>query len=279
VHVFGFQEDVDWVEMLYTAAYASLVTYLHPKWDNAKGYDENVYNFKVAGHSWKEINAIAVYNGHASAEIIRTEEAWDFWTEKSITREVATGKMGGRLIAAYKRHAKAIGDTSPVATQSFEHFRRSYAEGFVDRLGTRLYWLYRKQQEEVETSGAELVLFDAMAAVKEAMWEQYPGLKPLTPEEREANRRRILEAEAERLRARNAMLDAMTEKQRTAFLEKEQRQADRERRASERYWNSEAQRNRTDYSALQRGGQAADNINISRSRPVKENSERKQIDG
>lgn len=273
VHVFGFQEDVDWVEMLYTSAYAALVTYLHPKWDTGKGYDENVYNFKVAGYAWKDINAIAVQHGHASAEVFRTEEAWDYWTEKTVTREVATGKMGGRLIAAYKRHARAIGDNHPVSTQTFEHFRRSYAEGFMNRLGVRLWTMKQQQKDEVNSSGAELVLFDALAAVKEAMWEQYPGLRPMTPEEAAEARAAAEARQAEQLRQRNEMLDAMTEKQRAAFLEKEQRQ--RERNWAR--WSKESTV-RTDHSALQRGSRAADQVNLNRSRPVNEQN-RKQIDG
>ncbi len=275
IHIFGFQDDVDWVEMLYTAAYAALVTYLHPKWDTSKGYDENVYNFKVAGYAWKDIDAVAVkYGGCVSAEVVKTEEAWDYYTERWIYREVPTGKMGGRLIAAYKRHAKAVGDTSPVSTQSFEHFRRSYAEGFVQRLGHRLYLLNQQQKQEVASSGAELVLFDALTAVQEALFQHYPNMRPMTAEEREERRRILQQQQAEELRRRNEMLDAMTEKQRAAFLEKEERKRERDWAR----WNNQDNRDRTDYSALDRGSKAADRVNINRSTRV-EKQERGQIGG
>lgn len=262
MHVFGFQEDAAWAEMLYMQAYTTLVTRLHPTWDESLGYEANIYNFKVAGGKWRDINDMAMRHGHPDARAMKMEATWSSekgWHNALLPQE---GKYG-KLFSAYRRHAKAIGDTEPVSTQKFEAYRLQYLEGFVRQFNVRLRKAEAESQAEVASSGAEIVLRDARVEVWEAMYETFPSLRPLSEEEvaRQQEEMDAIRRQAEAERA--AFLAAMTEKQRSAFLEKEQREADRR----EQRWNREYMRQQErmhETSGANRGRAAANSVNINR---------------
>lgn len=280
--VYGASEDIAWVEMLMMSIHHQLLAKLNPKWDTSKSYDENVYNFKVAGYKWKEINREAVKNGQPDARKLEKhsgalhdvrdytsdpngspiwEPRWaydkDFLdVEHTRTSEIGTHygtwmvrgeKISGKMITAYRRHARAIGDTNPVATQSHEVYRLSYLDGFTNEMLARLWRMEQEGKEAADSiPGAALALVSFDEEVKAMFYAENPEYDP------EVQRQRR-EAAAQ---ARAEMLAAMSEKERYEFLEREER--DRRRAAKRiKYYSP-------DSSAQQRGSSAAKEVDLTR---------------
>ncbi len=280
--LFGADEDVAWVEMLFSMIKLQFLLKIDPKWDDSKSYDENVYNLKVAGTSWKDINAESVKHGSRDArKWTQTAGYLDRETEKPYykreyrnvqvtkrneesgavfgTWEAPEEKLSGILIAAYKRWAANVGDDSPVTTQNPRAYKRSYADAFSSRMAMRFLEMKQANEAEMDTiPGAAVAIRDLKAEAKQAMWDMFPDL---SPEARERRRQAAYEQQQREDTEDQAKLDAMTPKQRDAFLEKEERQR---RRQDEAYWRSLSKGPRADMGARRRGESAANSVDLSR---------------
>lgn len=302
--IYGMTEDVEWVEMLYTQVYFSLVSKINPRWDESKGYDENVYNFKVAGFKWAKIDEVSRQHGGPDARVweesrgqVRRDEETGEWIPRynyfgrsdehrnvqvlSEENEVGAygsyeipveGKIRGTMITAYRRHAKKIGDTNPVATQSFQAYRDSFVEAFQSRLVIRLRDQAASNSQDAATHGAEVALRDSMEDILKAMFEDHPEL---SPEAREARDRAIREQAAREAAEEARRVAAMTPRQRAEYYDKREREARRQARANAKYWDE--QDRKMDRSAHARGRSAADSVQLSRVAPVKDMSKTSQI--
>ncbi len=282
VVLFGADEDVAWVEMLFNMIKLQFLLKIDPKWDDSKSYDENVYNLKVAGTSWKDINAESVKHGSRDArKWTQTAGYLDRETEKpyyqreyrnvQVTKrneesgavfgiwEAPEEKLSGILIAAYKRWAANVGDDSPVTTQNPRAYKRSYADAFSSRMAMRFLDMKKANEAEMDTiPGAAVAIRDLKAEAKQAMWDMFPDL---SPEAAEARRCAMYEQQQREDAEYQAKLDAMTPKQREAFLEKEERQ---NRRQNEAYRKSLQKGPRADMGARRRGESAANSVDLSR---------------
>jgi hypothetical protein len=257
----GFREDVEWTEMLFTSIYFSFVRQINPKWDKSLDYAANVYNFKVAGYKWSEINQIAVHNGEETAEMLREGRVWNRETMRYEDGLVGTGKISGKMITAYKRHAKEIGDDNLVSSQNHDAYRRQFTSAFCNQINRRLRDLAAEQEKEADSiPGAALALVDSRKVVNEEFYNMFPQFRPESEEERLAREEaQKIQAENER-RVREEMLAGMTEKQRYAFLEKEQAAERRRAQRDRRYWEKNSVR--YDSSANRRGSSAAANVDL-----------------
>ena len=280
--LFGADEDVAWVEMLFNMIKLQFLLKIDPKWDTAKSYDENVYNLKVAGMSWKDINAESVKHGSRDARKWEqtvgyldrdTEEPYyqREYRNVQVTRrneesgsvfgtwEAPGDKLSGILIAAYKRWAANVGDDSPVTTQNPRAYKRSYADAFSSRMAMRFLEMKQANEAEMDTiPGAAIAIRDLKAEADQAMWDMFPDL---SPEAMERRRQAAYEQQQREDAEYQAKLDAMTPKQREAFLEKEERQR---RRQDEAYWRSLEKGPRADMGARRRGESAANSVDLSR---------------
>ena len=280
--LFGADEDVAWVEMLFNMIKLQFLLKIDPKWDDSKSYDENVYNLKVAGTSWRDINAESVKHGSRDArKWTQTAGYLDRETEKPYykreyrnvqvtkrneesgavfgTWEAPEDKLSGILIAAYKRWAANVGDDSPVTTQNPRAYKRSYADAFSSRMAMRFLDMKKANEAEMDTiPGAAVAIRDLKAEADQAMWDMFPDL---SPEARERRRQAAYEQQQREDAEYQAKLDAMTPKQREAFLEKEERQR---RRQNEAYWKSLQKGPRADEGARRRGESAANSVDLSR---------------
>lgn len=257
--IFGFAEDVEWTEMFFTSIYFTFISTINPKWDESKDWDENVYNFKVAGYKWSEINEMSV--AHGGPDCRKYEERYS-WTDREY-KMMPTDKLTGKLIAGYKRHAKKIGDTNMVRTQSHEAYRRQYAEAFQSQMLTRLWRMEDESKEQYKSSGAELAIIDRQEDVNRLLFETHPHLSP------EAMKLKAQQAEEARERQERELqerLDAMTPEQREEYYSKKARQQERDAARDKKYWEQE--RRRHDRSAHRRGRAAADSVVLSRSGKV-----------
>lgn len=257
----GFADDVAWTEMLFTSIYFSFVRQINPKWDSSLGYDANVYNFKVAGYKWADINNLAVRNGEETAEIMREGRYYSRETMRYEDGLVGTGKISGKMISAYKRHAKKIDDNNLVSSQNHDAYRRQFTSAFCNEIARRLRRLAAEQEKEADSiPGAALALVDSRKVVNEEFFNLFPQFRPETDEEIAAREEAELkQREAERA-AREEMLAAMTDKQRYDFLEKEQRAERRRAERDRRYWEKNSVR--YDSSANRRGSSAAANVDL-----------------
>lgn len=276
-HMYGAQEDVAWLDMLFNMIKLQFLTKLDPKWNESLGYDANVYNFKVAGFKWRQIDEIARIHGHESREstdlvaTIADEEQRLFWQRRLhwnngyfITGDQVRKPNGffHKMKAAYVRHAKAIGDDTRVKTQSHESYRLSFAEAFRARMTERFWDMQREAEATADTiPGAALALRDMRKDANEALWAAFPNMHPDEIKRREEAAR--AQAEAQR-KAREDMLAAMTTEERQAFLEAEEA-AERRAAKAQRAWERKNTRYyRYDSAAQLRGMSAADAVDLSR---------------
>lgn len=267
--IFGFAEDVAWVEMLYTSIYFSFISQINPKWDESKDYDENVYNFKVAGFKWYDINEEAIKHGAPDARAL--EEVFD-WRNGG-TKKVPGKKIKGTMITAYKRWAKKIGDNNLVSTTSFDEYRRQFSDAFGTRIAARLQRMQEENEQETKNhEGAALALRDRMDDVDEFLWGTYPHLHPESRKKEMELRRARREEEA---RERQEMLDAMTPERRHAFLEAEQAKARRQAEKDRKYWERQSRAHQS--SAHNRGRSAANNVDLRRPNAGVQNASRKEL--
>lgn len=270
--VYGAQEDVSWLDMLFNMIKLQFLTKLDPTWDNSLSYDNNVYNFKVAGYKWAEIDRTAVRNGHESRE--STEEQWTSrWMAENNRWEIIEESGAGvkvrrpngffhKLKAAYVRHAKLIGDDTRVKTQSHQAYRLSFAESYRSTMTERLWQVQRDAEAEMDTiPGAALAIRDMKDDADRAMWADFPNMDP----EEIARRHQawLDQVEAEK-RQREEMLAAMTSKERQAFLEAEEAEA-RKAAKAQRAWERKNTRYYSyDQTALAQGRSAANSVDLTR---------------
>lgn len=279
--VYGASEDVAWLEMLFSMIKLQFLLKLDPKWDESLGYDANVYNFKVAGFKWSEINRVAMDYGHETRE--STEKAvvsrYSFYGDVPAGAILVVGdpeepgrydrfeirKPNGffhKMKAAYIRHAKAIGDDIRVVTQSHEAYRLSFATAFRSTMQERFWQMSRDAESEMDSiPGAAVAIRDMKKDADEALWGDFPEMSPEEIGKRRAAYKAQLESEA---KAREEMLAAMTSKKRQAFLEDEEKKERASIRA-DRAWTKKNTRHLSrDLSATQRGTAAAKSVDLSR---------------
>jgi hypothetical protein len=231
VRVFGMDEDVRWVEMLYTTVHFQFLSRINPKWDPSLGFDQNVYNFKVAGFKWATIDDVAVRNGEPTAK-------------------KDDGSISSKLISAYRRHMKKIGDTNPISTQNGAAFREQFGRAFMLRFLDRIAaWAAESDSDRDSTPGAAVALVSLAEEVNDAFFAAYPELRPEVRAAANALRREEIAA------ARAALLESMTPSERAKFLEREQR---------EQRFRKPGKRSKPDSAAERAGAAAADGISLDR---------------
>lgn len=280
-HLYGANEDVVWLDMLFNMVKLQFLLKLDPRWDDSKSYDENVYTFKVAGYKWAEIDRIAQDHGHASRESTAKVNVarYSFYGNVPEDAVLVVGdpdepnrydrfevrRPNGffhKLKSAYVRHAKAIGDDTRVATQSHQAYRLSFAESFRTRMTERFWEMQREAESEMDTiPGAALAIRDMRDDANRAMWADFPNL---SPEEIERRRKAFQDQlDAER-KAREDMLAAMTPAERQKFLEDEEAQARKDARR-QRAWERKNTRYYTiDRNAQRLGASAANSVDLTR---------------
>lgn len=281
-HMYGANEDVVWLDMLFNMIKLQFLLKLDPRWDSSKSYDENVYTFKVAGFKWIEIDQEAQRHGHPRNESTKVvdkmdetrdpDRFWDFWERRAMWRELVLDRDNGRVLeytnffhklkAAYVRHAKAIGDDTRVVTQSHQAYRLSFAESFRMRMTERFWDMQRQAESEMDTiPGAALAIRDMKDDADRAMWMDFPHMSPEEIARRREEMRK--QAEAER-KAREDMLAAMTPAERQKFLEDEEAQARKDAKRQRAWERKNTRYYSWDETARQRGASAANSVDLTR---------------
>lgn len=260
IEAFGAEEDIAWVETLFSMIRLQFMLKINPKWDESKPLDENIYNFKVAGNKWATINDIAMQHGNPSMENTKTAAAWTGdkgWHDV----EMGTGYFH-KMFNAYKRYAKKIGDDTPVATQNQQAYRLSYAESFRATMVLRFRSMAEEAAEEMDSiPGAVLVMVSQKEESNRMMWDAHPHLDPEVQKRQQAE---WAEQERKEAEARQEKLDAMTSQERQKFLEKEEAEVRRRAKADRAWYNKHYKTYSYDSSARAKGAQAANSLDLSR---------------
>ena len=263
IEIYGFAEDARWSEMLFTTMLMDFLGNVNPKWDPAKPFEQNIYNHKVAGFKWADIDKIAMQHGHASSQRLKKEMVWvryDHDLQEGVYEErmVGTG-FYNKLHAIYTKYAKTVGDENLVKTTSFDQYREQFTLAFADRMMERLYSLRYSNEEAVKEAGAELVLIDRSHLIDEAIWGEHPEMHPDEIAEQNRLWREKKQAEAQK---REDMLNAMTKGERTKFLEEEEKVRRRRQKSAQGKVRYVAYQS----AASARGASAANSVNLSRKR-------------
>lgn len=149
-HAVGYAGDLEYAEMLFTAARLVFTEKLEPKIDGSQSDQVNVYRLRSAG-------------------IERVRIAQEMWhnTDKVFLARV------GRL---YKAECDNRGEQAMLSGRGVtgKAYREQYAEQFTTTLGNRL-WMAR---QAASASGGGLVLHGRKERIEEAFYTFYPDQRP-----------------------------------------------------------------------------------------------------
>lgn len=152
----GYRSDLEFGDLLMTAAMMEFGKRLEPSYDPNKSDAENIYVLRMAGMERKRI-----------ARLVYGE--WTTENEMKAKNRKVTNVFKKECIRRGEDPDVLLGRGNNVKT-----YRRSYADGFVEQFGTRLW---RMRTSHGEESGA-LVLASREEAVEEAFYERYPQFRP-----------------------------------------------------------------------------------------------------
>lgn len=144
----GFESDIALVKMIYLSVRLHLSSRVEAQPDQSLTFDQNVRMLKEAGWKWERIG-----------------RALDCWPD------------GGKLIRAYKRQCKADGVAEHIKS-SPEVYLRSFTEGYLNTIWTRLREMRRANSDIAESGTGAVVLRDRKADVDEAFYEMFPHFRP-----------------------------------------------------------------------------------------------------
>jgi hypothetical protein len=176
--IVGFPSDLRSFQTLFTALHLDLAAQLRPKPDNNKTFDQNVYDLHEAGVKWIEIaNAMNRAYEQAPAGTMRAMWRDSVRPGKDQPENLVPWPDGHRLINAYKRHCKAIGE-EPRSIQSPVTYQRNFASAYVSRIHSRLV---DSRLEAEETAGAGTALALRTDSIDEVIAEMFPKLGTAAP--------------------------------------------------------------------------------------------------
>lgn len=249
VHLVGFYEDVEYVKMKFLNVYLHFSKTIDPKWDTTLTPEHNVYNFKVAGRQWQDIQYAAAMNG--------------------------VDKPFHWFKPAYQRHCRHIGEQPTRHTQRNFAYRESFAEAFRTRLCQRIDELMEDRDKQVSEAGALVAVKDLGLDVDELYFTLFPHLRPMSAEDRarlEAEQERIRKEQEEALLRR---LEAMSPQERKEYDREQERQKREDARWSRDYWAKQAKT--FDSAGHASGSASADKVNLDRNEGVGGTTGRKEL--
>jgi hypothetical protein len=180
----GYPSDLRYFEMLFAIVHLHMSSRIEPKPNPNLSLDENVYILHEAGINWQHIadllNREDWSMGYGDKKVSGSHHVGQRNPETSHWRKaIRPSKVephalipwpdGHRLINAYRRHCKAIGET-PHAIPAPARYQRSFAVGYVMELQARLAEMDRK---EYTGSSALVLRSDSIDAFKR---ELFPDL-------------------------------------------------------------------------------------------------------
>lgn len=145
----GYESDLRYAEVLYTAMHLAFAGKMEPKVNPEKSDAENAYILRSAGmEGWRIAKAL--------------------WNDEGKPARVRARKL-------FAKHAESIGEDPSVLLgrgNAVKVYRESYAEGFETEMWDRL------NRMRMSHGDKDLILASRKEAVTEAYYEKYPQFRP-----------------------------------------------------------------------------------------------------
>lgn len=159
--IFGTEADLTYLDLLFTDLFTQLFAKIKPAYDPDKSLGENVLRAKEAGMKYTDI---AVWLGHPE------------WRERNGTGGWKTCD-NGKMLREYKSYLRSIGKTpADVISVNPKAYQYSYCYAFYTTVSSRMYEM--RQGREDTTGSTAIALRDIEVLAKEAMWDEFPDLRP-----------------------------------------------------------------------------------------------------
>jgi len=166
IPVFGLEDDIDYLDMLFTNLFLQMMSKLRPKYDPDKSLGFNVYNAKEAGMTYKDI---AIWAGHPE------------WIKIK-----GYGKRGkpqyeydGIMIRSMRKFAKENG-LSTHQEVNLENYLEDYCSGFTSSVILKLQAMREDQGQD--SGGMAIAIRDMYDVAREAMFTDFPDQRPHPPD-------------------------------------------------------------------------------------------------
>jgi hypothetical protein len=153
----GYDGDIRYAEMLFTAARLVFMTRIDARVDRSLSDQLNCYYMRASGQSRKNI-ATALWGSSPT-----------------------DGKAHGKVQKLYVAECTARGEVPKVSGRGIQVdvYREAYARGFINQLGYRL----STASEAVDKVSGGLVLHGRKERVDEAFYSMFPQHRPMSAEE------------------------------------------------------------------------------------------------
>jgi len=175
--VYGFESDVRYFEHLYTTLRLHMLDVFLPRVDPSQSLEENCYRLHSAGHNWLEIAHMYGWRKMGTRWNSTKHKDEEIWRNKHSDEERTNFHVGGIYKRAYLKGAAAHGEShKKISAGGSATYRRSAAQGYVDRIQKRLYEI-----ESGRHAGAEVELRSRYEDLQEFFFQENPDLRPRPP--------------------------------------------------------------------------------------------------
>jgi hypothetical protein len=161
ITVYGLSSDLGYLDMLFTDLFIQLFSKIRPQYDPKKSLGENVMVAKEAGMKYRDV---CIWLGHPE------------WVD-SAGKVIPT--HGRQILKAYKEHLATLGKTpEDMVTVHPDAYAISYTREFYGAISSRLLALRKESLESSGDNSMALAVRDIRDQAQEALWEDYPNLRP-----------------------------------------------------------------------------------------------------
>lgn len=155
VATYGIPTDLEYLSMLFTDLFSQMVAKLKPSYDPSKTMGYNIAVAKAAGMKYADI---ARWMGR---------DDWVDYRGKPCDH--------GIMARAYKQHVKENGEQW--ITTNPGTYQWSFVSGFCSTVSRRMREM-QGERAESHTGSMALALRDVREMAKEALWDDFPSLRP-----------------------------------------------------------------------------------------------------
>jgi len=163
--VYGFESDVRYFEVLYTTLRLHMLGALQPKIQTKKSLEFNAYQLHEAGYNWLEIAGLygwkkrtyGIHKEHERGQIPDDMyEKWqaskaEIWYSEKEDEYRTNWQLGSKVKRAYHNEVKARGEQpTRISAGGTKTFRQSAAQGYLNRIASRLYEAARTRKAGTE---------------------------------------------------------------------------------------------------------------------------------
>ena len=165
MHVVGYNEDMDYFQLLWTSATLAFAGKLFPEWNRGLAPHRQIRQWVEAGYKWDYIWRSARENGQPFMRKVKGEMV------EVPCPPADHGWMKRQLKKAYDE----TGEEKPQLSHGVKNYRHSYAIGFGEEFSDRIWGMIRdREAAERNNNPAALVLQRDADAVRDYFNKLFP---------------------------------------------------------------------------------------------------------